>query len=108
MRRADHFLSLMLAALLLLAPFRAGTSGFARPADKDREGAPSSFAELKRGMTPQQVRQRVGAPKHVSRQLFYHRYREQWLYDAAIPIRLTFDCPRGQKPQLLDTTQKRP
>lgn len=108
MKRADRCLPLVLAALLSLAPFHSGPTGFAGPADKDQEGARRSFAELKRGMTPQQVRQLVGAPKHISRQIFYHRYREQWLYDAAVPVRLTFDCPRGQKPQLLDPAEPRP
>lgn len=86
--------------LVTLSPCQPVTE--AGPADKDNEDAPRPFAQLKRGMTPQQVRQLVGAPKHIARQIFYHHYREQWLYDAASPVRLTFDCPRGQKPQLLD------
>jgi hypothetical protein len=60
-----------------------------------------AFDKLQRGMTPEQVRQLVGAPKRIARQILYHRYREQWLYDTPFPIRLTFDCPRGQKPELL-------
>lgn len=102
MNRAHRFGPLMLAALLILALFRFGATGFAEPANKDNEEAPRPFDQLKHGMTPQQVRQLVGAPKHISRQIFYHHHREQWLYDAASPVRLTFDCPRGQKPQLLD------
>jgi len=71
-------------------------------AERDREERLASFARLKRGMTPEQVRQIIGAPpKHIARQIFYHRYREQWVYDAPISLRLTFDCPRGQMPQLL-------
>ncbi len=60
-----------------------------------------AFAKLQRGMTPEQVRSLVGSPKRISRQFFYHRYREQWVYDAPVSIRLTFDCWRGQKPELL-------
>jgi hypothetical protein len=92
--------------LVTLSPCHLVTQ--AGPADKDREDSPRPFAQLKRGMTPQQVRQLLGAPKQIARQIFYHHYREQWLYDAAVPVRLTFDCPRGQKPQLLDNAEPHP
>jgi hypothetical protein len=52
-------------------------------------------------MSPDEVRRIVGSPKHIARQILYHRYREQWVYETSTPIRLTFDCVRGQKPQLL-------
>lgn len=68
---------------------------------QDRNDPIRSLAKLERGMTPERVRQLLGAPKHIARQLLYHRYREQWTYEAPMPIRLTFDCLRGQKPQLL-------
>lgn len=76
-------------------------SGFAQEANKRTHDPVPDFTKLKRGMTPEQVRQLVGAPKQIARQILYHRYREQWVYDASVPVRLTFDCPRGQKPQLL-------
>ncbi len=98
MSRGHRFVLLLLVLLLFLAPLHPGIAEFA---DKDKETPKPDFAKLERGMTPEQVRQRVGPPKHIARQIFYHRYREQWVYDAANPVRLTFDCPRGQKPQLL-------
>jgi hypothetical protein len=72
-------------------------------ADNENEGEVRlrAFAKLERGMTPEQVRRQVGAPKRIARQILYHRYREQWLYDTPSPICLTFDCPRGQMPELL-------
>ena len=91
----------LLAVLLLLVPFGSDVSGIARTEDKNGEEPVRDFAKLERGMTPEQVRQRVGPPNRVARQILYHRYREQWIYDAPVPVRLTFECLRGQKPQLL-------
>src|ERR1700722_5188275 len=34
------------------------------------------------GLTAEQVRQVLGAPKRVARQILYLRYFEQWVYDA--------------------------
>jgi hypothetical protein len=103
MSRRYRFVLLLVALLLLLTPCQWGIAEFA-----DEDAPKPDFAKLKRGMTPQQVRQLVGAPKHIARQILYHRYREQWIYDAPTPVRLTFDCPRGQKPQLLNQAEPRP
>jgi hypothetical protein len=62
---------------------------------------PRDVAKLEHGMTPDQVRDCLGPPKRISRQILYHRYLEQWIYDSPVAPRLTFDCPRGQKPQLI-------
>lgn len=101
MNRLCHFLPLVLVALLLLLSFVACGNGFADGAQGDGEDPTRRFEKLERGMNPEQVRQVVGAPKHIARQILYHHYREQWLYEAAVPVCLTFDCQRGQKPQLL-------
>jgi hypothetical protein len=98
MSRAHRFVLPFLAVMIARAPF---LSGAADEANMDRDDPVPAFAKLERGMTPQQVRQLVGAPKQISRQILYHRYREQWIYDAPFPVRLAFDCRRGQKPQLL-------
>jgi len=101
MNRTNRSLILLPASILVLILLNPGVAGSREPADWEREEAPPSFGKIKRGMTPKQVRGIVGPPKHVARQIFYHRYREQWLYDTPTPVRLRFDCPRGQKPQLL-------
>ena len=59
------------------------------------------LAAVEPGRSPDQVRQLIGAPQSVSRQILYHRCLEQWLYDAPFSVRLEFDCPRGQEPRLL-------
>ncbi|HEY7327406.1 MAG TPA: hypothetical protein VH592_07200 [Gemmataceae bacterium] len=99
MSLGHRFVLLLLVLFLLLAPLISGGAEFA---DKDKDIPKLDLAKLKRGMTPDQVRKLVGAPKHIARQILYHHYREQWVYDAANPVRLTFDCPRGQKAQLLN------
>src|SRR4051794_16962399 len=53
------------------------------------------------GLSPDQVRRLIGAPRHTGRQILYHHCLEQWLYDSTFAVRLEFDCPRGQEPRLL-------
>jgi hypothetical protein len=101
MIRAHRFLIPLSTVAFALVLLHSTVAGLGEGAEMDRETALPSFAKLKRGMTPEQVRRIMGAPRHIARQIFYHRYREQWTYDAPVPIRLTFDCPRGQMPQLL-------
>jgi hypothetical protein len=82
--------------LLSFLGLGVGDGGLA--AEQERAQA---FAKLERGMTPEQVQQRVGTPRRIARQILSHRYLEQWIYDSPFPIRIQFDCPRGQKPQLV-------
>jgi hypothetical protein len=106
MRRAHQCVLLSVTAFLALVLFSSSVAEFKSGADKDRDGSVPVLSKLQRGMTPDQVRQQMGgAPKHIARQLLYHRYREQWIYDAPNSVRLTFDCRRGQKPQLLSSSE---
>ncbi len=96
---------LALAFLVVLVVRSLFGSGVAQEANRDKDDPVPDFGKLKRGMTPEQVRQLVGAPRQIARQILYHRYREQWIYDTAVPVRITFDCPRGQNPQLLSYSE---
>ena len=58
-------------------------------------------ADLPTGSTPDEVRARLGPPARVGRQLLAHRCVEHWHYGPPHDLRLTFDCPRGQTPQLV-------
>jgi hypothetical protein len=104
MNQSHLFILFLLSVSITLSPFQGRVNGFDEDADKDKKDRILLFARLKRGMTHEQVHQLVGSPKHIARQILYHRYREEWVYDTPVTVRLTFDCPRGQKPQLLDTT----
>ena len=90
---------LLLSVFLILSVLDCGVAGARFGADQDEKAR--FLAKLQRGMTPEQVRNHVGPPQRISRQILYHRYREQWIYEAPVAARLTFDCPRGQKPQLV-------
>jgi hypothetical protein len=61
-----------------------------------------ALAGLHRGMSAAEVRDRLGAPRRIARQLIYHRYLEQWLYDAPRSARLEFECNRGQPVLLIE------
>jgi hypothetical protein len=53
------------------------------------------------GVSPDRVRQLLGAPSRTARQILYRRSREQWLYEAPFSVRLDFEYVRGQEPHLL-------
>ena len=59
------------------------------------------LAAVEPGLSPDQVRRLIGAPRSVCRQILYRRCLEQWQYDSTFPVRLEFDCPRGQEAHLL-------
>jgi hypothetical protein len=82
-------------ALALLA-------GGAPPPPKDDAVGPNQ--QLRPGMTPVEVRKLLGPPQRVARQVLYHRYLEQWVYDAPAPVRVEFDCPSGQPARLVSVT----
>jgi hypothetical protein len=87
-------------------PLLAGSTlllglGLGLAAPKDGGDGAEPFAKLERGMTPDQVRERVGPPRRTSRQILSYRYVEQWIYGPPSSARLQFDCLRGQKPQLV-------
>lgn len=50
-----------------------------------------------RGQTPTEVRALVGPPSRIARQILFRRHLEQWVYDDP-PLRVEFDCPRGEEP----------
>jgi hypothetical protein len=60
-----------------------------------------THGQLRVGMTPAQVRAFLGPPRRVARQVLYHRYLEQWVYDAPHVLRVEFDCQRGQQARLV-------
>jgi hypothetical protein len=101
MRRFQRLAWRWLLALVVLLPFGSSIVPAGGNAEDERDVPARAFDKLQAGMSPEQVRQLVGAPPLIARQILYHRYREQWIYDAPILARLTFECIRGQKPRLL-------
>jgi hypothetical protein len=74
--------------------------------------APTLPGQLRAGMTPAEVRLVLGPPHRIARQILYHRYLEQWLYNAPASLRVDFDFPRGQAARLVsvaaNTNEQRP
>ncbi len=56
--------------------------------------------KLRPGMSLDQVRDILGPPRRIARQILYQRYLEQWVYESPLLLRLEFDCRRGQRPVL--------
>ncbi len=96
MYRSAHYR--LLLGLLVLAAASTSLARY-RPAQADNP-APGPDA-LRKGMDPEQVRKILGEPARVSRQIIAHRTLEQWHYGAPHYLRLVFDCPRGDKPTLV-------
>ena len=110
MTRACHFIG----AFLMLGLLLRGTPAGARPpeprgGDEDahraqlervRRMTPRQLQEFQRdfkGKGPAAVRDRLGPPQRVARQVFYQCYLEQWVYDGV--CRVEFVCPLGREAQ---------
>src|SRR5262249_48869268 len=63
---------------------------------------------VQRGQTAAEVRQRLGPPVRVSRQILFRRPLEQWHYDAPRPLRVEFNCVRGEEPYVCSVLQLSP
>ncbi len=86
-------------ALLLLGPStRPAVSD--RPGEAD-QGPKDVRAQLRPGLSPEQVRRLLGPPHQVAREVLAHRRLEQWLYFQPHFLRLELTFPRGERPQLL-------
>jgi hypothetical protein len=59
-------------------------------------------------MTPAEVRDRLGPPARVARQILYRRHIEQWVYDTPAARRVEFNCVRGQEPYVLHVVPPAP
>ena len=63
---------------------------------------------VSRGQSPAEVRQRLGPPARVSRQILYRRHVEQWAYEEPKPLRVEFNCVRGEAPYVCGVLQLPP
>ena len=63
---------------------------------------------VSRGQTPAEVRGRLGPPLRVSRQILFGRHLEQWVYEDPTPLRVEFNCVRGEEPYVCAILQLSP
>ena len=71
----------------------------ARPGmDQDRLLIAVVKALPRAAWTPEQILDVLGAecPKTTARQIFYRRYREQWIFEHPIRCCVVFDCVKGK------------
>jgi hypothetical protein len=66
------------------------------------------IAQVRPEIDANQVRHLLGPPPRVARQILYHRYFEQWVYDEPFHLRIEFECGHGQKPQVQSVRSTRP
>jgi hypothetical protein len=67
--------------------------------DLARKAAPYVAAAAR---TPQEVRQLLGDPEKLSRQVVYRRYLEQWSYQQPLPLCLLWSVARGENARLVE------
>jgi hypothetical protein len=53
---------------------------------------------VQKGTSASDVRQRLGRPMRIDRQILYRRHIEQWVYENPHPICVQFSCVRGEDP----------
>jgi hypothetical protein len=63
---------------------------------------------VRRGQTVAEVRQRLGPPARVSRQILFRRHIEQWHYDAPVSLQVEFNSVRGEEPYVCSILQLSP
>ena len=63
---------------------------------------PSGFGRVRRGMTVEEVKGILGAPAHISREILFRRYIEEWQYDEPAGW-VEFNCVRGEQPYVLNS-----
>jgi hypothetical protein len=87
-----------LAALLALCSRAAAEPRPPHPRPAEADGQ-AKLKQLQPGMTADRVRDLLGSPKRVARQILYARYVEQWTYDDPA-VRIEFDWRKGQEKQI--------
>jgi hypothetical protein len=75
-------------------------------ADRKQIAGPEEQERLLRGVarvlpaaarTPAALRELLGPPRQVLRQVLYRRYREQWHYDTPLSVCVVLEGARGQE-----------
>jgi hypothetical protein len=92
-------LLLCLAGPLFALPREEPSSGLRKTLTEDQRQ--KLLLELEKTAPEDAQKLLGGKPQHVSRQVLYHRYLEQWIYDHPFFLRIEVDFRRGQKPKIL-------
>ena len=91
---------LLLPLLAVEMPPTGTTAGSQLPVSSPPEVILPPRVALAEGMRPDAVRQLLGPPRRVTRQVIYQRYLEQWHYGSPAVSWVEFECRRGQEARL--------
>jgi hypothetical protein len=61
----------------------------------------NTIEKVRPGMAADAVRQLLGQPNRIARQILYRRFLEQWIYDEPAGLWIEWDCLKGQEPRVL-------
>ncbi len=91
--------------VLLALGVPPGIGRGAEPAEDAAAGRRQEVLNLFRQnafLPPARVKELLGDPAHVSRQIVHRRYLEQWSYDAPVALCVEFDYQRGREPRVVN------
>jgi hypothetical protein len=86
----------------------AASCGLVLAQAREDKGPPTpakGVQQVRAGMTPNAVRDLMGPPTRVARQILYRRYLEQWSYGHPNRVWIEFNCVKGQEPTVLTVHQ---
>jgi hypothetical protein len=82
--------------------YRLTERGWLPPAQAAPRDAKERVGAVRRDLSASEVRDLLGPPRRISRQILYRRYLEQWTYDEPSFVLIEFDCLRGQEARVVN------
>jgi hypothetical protein len=70
-------------------------------------GDDAAVPGIRKGMIANEVRQRLGPPVRIVREVLYRRHIEQWVYENPHHFRIQISCVRGEDPVVTGVIQGR-
>jgi hypothetical protein len=72
------------------------------PANRERLAQRLARALQRTAQTPADLQELMGktAAWSIARQVYYRRYREQWLLESPVRLVAIFECQQGQEPRM--------
>ena len=85
----------------LFGQIPTATSGPVREFEVNQLERERILRELQPGIPADRVRQLLGRPNQLARQVLHLRHLEQWVYESPFPVRVEIEHARGRQPHLL-------
>jgi hypothetical protein len=88
------FISFVVMGMLSVLPL------FAQENDPTPEERAQNIPKIKRGLPATEVRNLLGKPDRIARQILFRRHLEQWIYDNPINARVEIVYSPGEEAQV--------